>query len=485
MEAVPIYEGEKPYLFISYAHSNSPAVMQVVEELAEAGYRVWYDDGIEVGSEWPETIAAHLAAADCMVAFVSNAYMRSDNCRKEMHFALSKKIPVINIFLEQTALSPGMEMQIGNIFALMKYTMRDEIFYEKLFAAPQLSDELRESGQGKQKRRIRHKKVTVDLDAEAKRKRRRKKRRLAAALLLLVLLIAGAILGTVGWKTGFLQRLLLRHEQAEIDVLPPDTEAVFHSAALEKKARDYSGVSEGSLRVADLTALGELTLRGDEIDETALAELRYFPDLQMLTLEDAPLSSLRALSESGIEALVLRGGKLTTLDGIGNLPRLQSLRADEVPLRELGDLSRCLELRTLSLSGGTVHDFSALRPLRRLAEAELAGCTLSELRPLLRNSALSDLTLTDCDLRGGFFRAFDRESAIIRLSLSDCLLDSTDNLEDFSGLTTLRLIHSGETLDYSALAGIKALRLVQADESMRAVLQQALEGSEVKLEIIE
>lgn len=484
MDAVPVYEGEKPYLFISYAHTNAPAVMQVAGELAEAGYRIWYDEGIEVGSEWPETIAAHLAGAGCMVAFVSNAYMRSDNCRKEMHFALTKKIPVINIFLEQTALSPGMEMQIGNLFALMKYSMRDEVFYEKLLAAPQLNDELREGGERKPRRRGRRQKVVVDLGAEEKRKRKKKARRIAAALLLLSLLIAGGILGYIGWTTGFLQRLFLRREQATVSVLSPETEAVFQSPALERIAREYSGQSSGALQVADLTALGELTLRGGEIDETALAELRYFPDLQTLTLMDAPLSSLRALPQCGIETLILRGGKLTSLDGVGNLPRLHSLRAEEVPLRDLGDLNRCLELRALSLSGGTVHDYSALRPLRRLAEAELWGCTLSELRPLLRNSALSELALTDCDLRGGFFRAFDRESAIIRLSLTDCALDSTRNLEDFTGLTSLCLIRSGEMLDFSALTQLGALKSVQADETMRQTLQQALEGSGIQLEIL-
>ena len=146
MAAIPIYEGNSPYIFISYAHVNSPAVLQIVEELTDRGYRVWYDDGIEVGSEWPEYIAQHLAGAGLMIAFLSNAYMRSDNCRKEMHFALSKKIPIINIFLEDTAMTPGMEMQIGNLFALMKHCMSDEVFEEKLFAAPQLDASLLAEG---------------------------------------------------------------------------------------------------------------------------------------------------------------------------------------------------------------------------------------------------------------------------------------------------------------------------------------------------
>ena len=130
MGNITVYEGNQPYIFISYAHANSPAVLQVLEELSERGYRIWYDSGIEVGSEWPEYIAGHLAGASLMIAFLSNAYMRSDNCRKEMHYALTKKVPVINIFLEETSMTPGMEMQIGNLFALMKYSMPEERFEE-------------------------------------------------------------------------------------------------------------------------------------------------------------------------------------------------------------------------------------------------------------------------------------------------------------------------------------------------------------------
>ena len=482
MDKPKVYEGHEPYVFISYAHANAPAVMQVVEELSAQGFRIWYDEGIEVGSEWPEYIASHLAGSGLMLAFMSNAYMRSDNCRKEMHFALTKKIPVVTVFLEDTVMTPGMEMQIGSLFALMKYTMRDEVFYEKLFSAPQLSDELRSTAPPRKPRPRRHAKVPVDLNVESRRRRKRKVRRTVTALLLLAILIAAGVLGLIGWKTGFLQQFALLREQAEITSLAPDTEAAFSSPVLEKIARDYCGKPDGALRVGDLAALRELHLSGEEIGGETLRELRFFPDLQALTLEDAPLHSLEALSPCGIETLTIRGGTLSSLEGIGNLPHLQELRC---PLRELGDLGRCLELRTLSLLGGNLHDISALRPLRRLAQVELSGCTLSELRPVLRNSALSELSLTDCDLRGRFFRAFDREGSIVRLSLVDCALDSTDNLEDFDGLTTLRLIRSGESLDFSALASLAALRSVQADETMIGSLRDALRGSGLEPELVE
>ena len=136
------YEGDKPYIFISYAHADNDVVLPIVSDMHRRGYNIWYDEGIEVGSEWQECIASHLADAHLVVAFISNAYMRSDNCRREMHYAQSKKIKTINIFIEDTTLTPGMELQIGNIFALMKYTYpSDEYFYDKLYSAPLLNSE--------------------------------------------------------------------------------------------------------------------------------------------------------------------------------------------------------------------------------------------------------------------------------------------------------------------------------------------------------
>ena len=83
------YEGTLPYLFVSYAHKNDAAVLEIISTLQSRGFRVWYDEGIEAGSEWPEGIASHLTGAQRVIAFISNSYMRSDNCRREMHYALS------------------------------------------------------------------------------------------------------------------------------------------------------------------------------------------------------------------------------------------------------------------------------------------------------------------------------------------------------------------------------------------------------------
>ena len=46
------YEGDKPYIFISYAHADDDAVLPIVSDMHRRGYNIWYDEGIEVGSEW-------------------------------------------------------------------------------------------------------------------------------------------------------------------------------------------------------------------------------------------------------------------------------------------------------------------------------------------------------------------------------------------------------------------------------------------------
>ena len=495
MAAIQPYEGDRPYIFISYAHANSPAVIEVVQELVERGFRIWYDEGIEVGSEWPEYIAQHLADSSLMIAFLSNAYMRSDSCRKEMHYALTKRIPVINVFLEDTQMTPGMEMQIGNLFALMKYSMNEESFYDKLMHAPQLDAALfAEGGQAKKLRPSKRKKVPIDLTVEAKKRRVRRIIRLSILLLALAACITLAI---IGWSTGFAQRLLIKRQQVTIEPLPDSTVVRMDNPFLEQAVRSYVGISDGDLTVGNLASIRELYIIGNQVffsepeaeaavegSVQSLADLRYLTGLNALTLYEQPLNSLESLPICGIEYLAISSCPLASLQGIGNLPRLREISANDCPVRELGDLEKCLQLRRMSLLGSDITNFSGLKSLTRLAEVELSNCGLNELGTLMGLSSLTDVAFYDCDLRGGFFKAFDRERSIVSLTLVDCKLNSTDNLEDFKGLTIFRLIRTGENLNWSVLAQLPVLKTVYVDESTERVIRSDLSGSAVEIKLV-
>lgn len=508
------YEGDKPYIFVSYAHANSAAVMEVIGGLHRRGYRIWYDEGIELGSEWPECIASHLAEAKLVLAFISNAYMSSSNCRREMHYALSKGIKTVNIFLEETGMSPGMEMQIGNIFALMKFSMSEELFYEKLYSAPLLSSApllalpeeagsvpgaVREEppGAGKAPKAPKAPKAAKKPRQKAAGKSPLKKKRLKRALLLVLLLLllgGGISLGLVAHFTGLGERLIIRLGTEPVQELPGDTEAVFESGVLEAAARDYAGISQGPITVSDLIGLRCLYIQADSYGfgpgETAghglgtvesLADLAWFPDLETLYLDDLPLRSLESLPRCGVQYLYINDCPLSSLQGLGQLPKLMEIRAENCPVSRLGDIERCLELRQIVLTGSGISDFSSLKPLTELAELTVSNCTMDELGTVLNISNLKKLSLYNCDLRGSFFKALDRERGLISLELWDCRLDSTVNLEDFTGLTTLTLVNSGTELDWSGLRELPSLSTVYAGEGEISGLGLLLEGSGVSI----
>lgn len=133
------YEGTEPYVFISYAHKDAHLVYPILEELDRRGYRVWYDDGIAPGSEWPENIAQHLNGCHLTMAFLSPNSIASDNCRREVNFALSKQKAFLGVLLMPTEMSLGMEMQLSTQQCVVRHTFpSEEAFLSKVCACPDL-----------------------------------------------------------------------------------------------------------------------------------------------------------------------------------------------------------------------------------------------------------------------------------------------------------------------------------------------------------
>jgi hypothetical protein len=130
------YEGKEPYIFISYAHKNSDKVFPIIKQLYEKGYRIWYDEGIDPGSEWPESIATHLSDASAVMLFVSPESMASDNVRREITFALNMRKLMLSVFLQPTEMSSGMSLQLGLNQAIHYYSYQsDALFFEKFLNA--------------------------------------------------------------------------------------------------------------------------------------------------------------------------------------------------------------------------------------------------------------------------------------------------------------------------------------------------------------
>ena len=129
------YSGEEPYIFLSYSHKNTNAAIELVRRMMSDGYRVWYDEGIDPGTEWDENIAFHVKNCDYFIALMSAEYVESTNCRDEISFARDLNKPRLLIYLENVELPDGMHMRLNRLQAIHEYRYTDrEAFYEKLYS---------------------------------------------------------------------------------------------------------------------------------------------------------------------------------------------------------------------------------------------------------------------------------------------------------------------------------------------------------------
>lgn len=119
------YEGNEKYCFISYCHEDEGTVFKIMKWMTEYGCRFWYDAAIPIGSEFPEVIAEHLRQAEVGIAFLSNAYMKSDFCRMELNYMLKIKKKCILLYIEQAKLTYGFEMRLDMIQSVLMYKRND------------------------------------------------------------------------------------------------------------------------------------------------------------------------------------------------------------------------------------------------------------------------------------------------------------------------------------------------------------------------
>ena len=126
------YEGEDPYLFISYSHQDAHFVYPEITQLRDAGYNIWYDEGVAASNEWPEEIANAVLGCSVFVCFISPRATDSINCRNEINLALNEKKPFLAIHLEETDLPPGLRLRMGDLQAILKDKIPAERYLSKV-----------------------------------------------------------------------------------------------------------------------------------------------------------------------------------------------------------------------------------------------------------------------------------------------------------------------------------------------------------------
>ena len=131
----PAYRGNEPYVFVSYAHDDKDKVFAEIKRFNEAGFHVWYDEGISPGNEWSEEIADALDRCSVFVIMFTPVSAPRENVQNEIEYAVDEGKPFLAIHLEETQLPKGLKLRIGRKQAILKYTMSEEEYEYKYIEA--------------------------------------------------------------------------------------------------------------------------------------------------------------------------------------------------------------------------------------------------------------------------------------------------------------------------------------------------------------
>lgn len=114
----PPYIGQEPFVFISYSHRDKEKVFNEIRRLKIMGCRLWYDQGIHAGHEWPNEIASALDRAAAFLLFLSPDAQNSKHVRDELFYALDSGKAIIAAELVPTTLLAGVKLRLSSTHIL-------------------------------------------------------------------------------------------------------------------------------------------------------------------------------------------------------------------------------------------------------------------------------------------------------------------------------------------------------------------------------
>ena len=356
------YLGTRPYLFISYAHLQSREVLDTIRILHDRDYRLWYDEGIPAGSDWPANIARHMQDCQAVIYFLSRRAMESPDCYSEIRTAARLGKPILVVKLEDVPVK--------------------EEWKPLLDGKPQIP--LLESGQERADAILRSGFVSRRMHRSWSERIPWKILGLVASLALF--LAAAGVLVNLVRAAQLPEPVVLPTEPTEISetqptpTVSPDVEQyfalTFPDTQQEQAVRQVlENPDENVYRrnLADITSLtfcGHMVLR--DLENVIIAEdgrclvngapvvmgkvedLSLFSDmirLETLSLVCQPLGSLAPLNDLVLlKELNLAGSTVEDLGELTNLPSLEILHLEHTGVRDLTPLNDLPNLKIVTVS---------------------------------------------------------------------------------------------------------------------------------------
>ena len=359
------YEGSRPFVFISYAHRQSDAVVETIRILHEKGWRLWYDEGIPAGSDWPANIAQHMQSCERVIFFLSARAMESANCFSEMSNAARQEKPILIVRLEDVVIEgKWKEILYG----------RPEI--PLLAAAEERASSILRSGFLPRRFRQSWKEVIPWRVLGF------------AASMLFFVAAAGALAALASGRWSPIR------QPAEVSETPETTITVTPAPVVELgEAERYFAVSfpDSQQERAIRRALDNSTEDIYRWQLAEITELYFCGNITAGSLENVFFDRDGVCRVNGAPVIE---GKVTDLSPIADMLRLERLALICQPLKNLSGLNGHMLLKELSLAGSTVNKIPENWDLPALETLHLEHTAVTDLTPLETLPDLKTVTVS-------------------------------------------------------------------------------------------
>lgn len=127
-----IYEGEDPYIFVSFHKQDRERVCGILKRIDMRGFRFWINDGIAPGMEPDEVIAEHIEKCTLFIAFLSGSYLGFLDTVDELNYSRDVNKDYLLVYLEDVPLPAGLDMRFMRAQSIRAFAADDETVFSQL-----------------------------------------------------------------------------------------------------------------------------------------------------------------------------------------------------------------------------------------------------------------------------------------------------------------------------------------------------------------
>ena len=309
------YKGNKePFIYALFTQNDREKALEVLEYLSKKNYRLTYDEN---------------KAEDCInrsadvLLFLSNEALSDEKLLKEVSIASRLNKTIISIFLEETKLTPGLSMMLGQTQGIMKYQLDDEGFKEKLDNSPALAH----------------------MEISEQQKTAGKKQSLILTAGIAVLAVIAAVLlifKPFSSNSALLQQLGISGNLNGIKTIYVYGEDVRDEYELPQFILSNDGLN-------DLILLGNFTVDTGSIED--ISDFSKITNLEELCISGNNIRTIEPLlGLKKLRLLDISHNYGIDISGISTLENLEVLNIAETEIEDISELKEMKNLKTLYVS---------------------------------------------------------------------------------------------------------------------------------------